>query len=346
MHTSIATTSQWLAFVIHASIVTAHEVVAFAPTRRHRLGHASPNSAALFSNRYYNDFDDLPSPRSTSATEDPLITSLRNRQLEIEESSTKLPLVIIDSMLPRQVLDIQLSHSTLKNLLRHRMVEMESPTLGMLGMIRTAKGFVPLTNGVEVQIVKCGEAASVPRDTTGGGEEAWDVTLKATRRFALAGGVEKTVGGWTESRVEFLDSGTEIEWLLNQSGRGGEDSDGSRLSLARAVSKCSQFTQPNRNLPDNLSIIDRWIQLAKQNERYPKQISTLLDQLGPIPPEGEPSERAFWIGALINPLPALGVAMEIRPRLLMAKGAEERVDVALEGIWGSIKHMDGSARLW
>jgi hypothetical protein len=216
----------------------------------------------------------------------------------------------------------------------------------MLGMIRTGNGFVPLTNGVEVEIVKCVEAASVPRDTTGSGEEAWDVTLQATRRFALAGGAEQTAGGWTESRVEFLDSRTEEEMQRETSARAGDASDSSRRSLARAISKCSQFTQPNVNLPDNASIIDRWIQLARRNERYPNQISTLLEQLGPIPPEEEPSERAFWIGALINPLPSLGVAMEIRPRLLMAKRAEERVDVALEGIWGSIKHMDGSARMW
>jgi hypothetical protein len=93
-------------------------------------------------------------------------------------------------------------------------------------------------------------------------------------------------------------------------------------------------------------MVDRWIELARENERHPNQISNLLEQLGPIPPEEDPSERAFWIGALINPLPALGVAMEVRPKLLMAKDAEERVDLALEGIWGSIKHMDGSARMW
>jgi hypothetical protein len=120
----------------------------------------------------------------------------------------------------------------------------------------------------------------------------------------------------------------------------------SRLSLARAISKSRQFTQPNVNIPNNLSIIDRWIELARENERHPYQIDKLLNQLGAVPPEDQPSERAFWIGALINPLPALGVALEIRPSLLMAKSAEERVDVALGGIWGSIKHMDGSARLF
>ena len=55
-------------------------------------------------------------------------------------------------------------------------------------------------------------------------------------------------------------------------------------------------TQPNVNIPNNLSIIDRCVELARENERHPSQINKLLDQLG------EPSERAFWVGALINPL--------------------------------------------
>jgi hypothetical protein len=293
---------------------------------------------------YYNDFEDFSSQSIEFTGSDPLLDALRKRQKEIENASTILPLIILDSMLPRQVMDIQLSHPTLKELIKHRTLEMERPTLGMLGMIRTTQGYVPLTNGVEVEIVDYGRAQDVPGGTTGSSENAWDVTLKAKRRFSLAGEVKKTEGGWTESRVEYLDTKNQEEMQQKQSEKEADPS--SRLSLARAISKSRQFTQPNVNIPNNLSIIDRWIELARENERHPYQIDKLLNQLGAVPPEDQPSERAFWIGALINPLPALGVALEIRPSLLMAKSAEERVDVALGGIWGSIKHMDGSARLF
>ena len=72
----------------------------------------------------------------------------------------------------------------------------------------------------------------------------------------------------------------------------------------------------------------------------------MLKDLGEIPPDHEPSERAFWVGALINPLPGLGVSMEIRPQLLMARTAEERVGTALAGILASIQHMDGTKKLF
>ena len=48
----------------------------------------------------------------------------------------------------------------------------------------------------------------------------------------------------------------------------------------------------------------------------------------------------------MNPLPALGVALEVRPVLLAATTSQERVDAAMAGIASSIAHLDGSRRLW
>ena len=346
---------RWLLFYTLTSAIGASALLAPSPPLRHptasrELGecqnhHPTISSSSLLST-YYDDFEDFISQPTASPTgSDPLLDALRNRQQELEEEQQRLPLMILDTMLPRQVLDIQLSHPTLKDLIRHRLVETDRPTLGMLGMVKTPRGFVPLSNGVEVEIVECEQARDIPGDTVGSSQDAWDVTLKAKRRFSLAGEVKKNERGWTESKVGYLDSKVEEETQQKQSEeQRGEE--GSTLSLARAISKSRQFTQPNINIPNNLSIIDRWVELARENERHPSQIDKLLDQLGEFPPEDQPSERAFWIGALINPLPALGVAMEIRPSLLMAKSAEDRVDVALGGIWGSIKHMDGSSKLW
>ena len=264
------------------------------------------------------------------------------------------PLMILDTMLPRQVLQIQIQHPTLKSLMRSR-VAMETPTLGMLGTARISTGqTVPLKAGVEVEIVEI-DKADAAGDGGGGGERPWDVSLRAGRRFVIEGDVERVGGGGTEARVKFLVSSAEEEGEVRRSATGpgytaaGDASGGAlgdRLSVARAISKSRVFTEPNMKMKDNASLVDRWIELARQNERHPGQVDALLRQLGEIPQEHEPTERALWVGALINPLPSMGVAKEIRPALLLSKRAEERVEVALDGILRSIRHMDGTSRMW
>jgi hypothetical protein len=88
-------------------------------------------------------------------------------------------------------------------------------------------------------------------------------------------------------------------------------------------------------------LADQWIALARTKQRQEGQIDKLLLDLGDMPSSEAPTDRAFWVGALINPIPAMGVALEIRPALLTAQTADERVDVALAGIQRSIKHMQG-----
>jgi Lon protease-like protein len=266
-----------------------------------------------------------------SSSSSSFMASLSSRLKEIKDKETKLPLVVLDSMLPLQVFEIQVKNTLFINLVRD-CLRRESPYFGMLGMARLSSGQqIHLSRGVEVQILQ-DKLQFLPDN------EGIKLSLRGGRRFKIEGEVENADGGWTEARVQFLDSAEEEEDEILSSG--------DPMTLARAIAKCREFTSPNMNMPNNLSLVDRWVELAKENERQNGQIDKLLDDLGEIPPPERPSERAFWIGALINPLPAMGVALEIRPALLSAKTAEERVHISLDGIFRSIKHMDGSARLW
>jgi len=266
--------------------------------------------------------------------EDTFLSSLQSRLQQVQDNSTRLPLMILDTMLPRQILQIQIQHPTLKALMKHRINE-ETPTLGMLGMARLSTGqTVPLKTGVEVEIIQMEKASSSPPPNTssssGGEEEGWDISLRAGRRFIIDGEVDKTEDGWTEARVKFLDSSEEEENEISSAMKSpsSTESIGDRLSVARAIQKAKEFTVPNMNMKNSLSLVDRWIELAKQNERHPGQIDVLLKQLGEIPPEHEPTERALWVGALINPLPSMGVATEIRPALLVSKNIHSILQVA------------------
>jgi len=274
--------------------------VAFAPSNPRRLSQTVSSQSQLRAAPDDVDF----------------MASLRTRMDEVGDRYTKLPLVVLDSMLPRQVLKISVSNPVFMELIRTRLVE-ENPCFGMLGMARLQTGEqVHLRSGVEVQIV------GKPKVL----DDGIKLQLQATRRFRIDGDVENAKEGWTEGRVRFLDS---VEEEAKE-----EETDG--IMLARAMSKARKL-EP---------LVDQWIELARESERQPGQIDQLLLDLGDIPDDDEPSERAFWVGALINPIPAMGVALEIRPALLTAQTADQRADIALRGIQNSIQHMNGSKKLF
>jgi len=338
-----------------------------------------------------NDFDDFNDndlndndANNDNNDDDDFMASLRTRLSQSTARSTILPLLVLDTLLPRQTLKLQVYNPTFLDLIRVRVAD-ETPSFGMIGIAKLSTGQkVHLKYGVEVVL----EDKPVPCRREKDGVEGLQVELVGKRRFCIQGGsVEDSAvgGGWTEATVEFLENDDEKEeknalsasstsTSTTSSLQSTSSSDASsssllgdtatvpttntdndnnnnnnnddHLSLARAISKSRQFTTPNIALPNHDTLIHHWIHLAKQNERRPNQIDTLLRQLGEIPPEECPSDRAFWVGALINPIPAMGVALEIRPALLTAKTAEDRVNIALDGIWKSIRHMDGTERLW
>ena len=87
-------------------------------------------------NNNSNDFDDFAEFSSTqlasstsnyydkqgsnSDGDDSFLSSLQSRVQQVQDQSNKLPLMILDTMLPRQILQIQIQHPTLKSLMKHR----------------------------------------------------------------------------------------------------------------------------------------------------------------------------------------------------------------------------------
>jgi hypothetical protein len=180
---------------------------------------------------------------------------------------------------------------------------------------------IHLTMGVQVEII------GKPRVTDGG----LNLELKAGKRFCIEPNTVENAGqGWTQAQVVYLDS----------SKNDAQEKD--MESMTRAMQMAKEFTDPNVSLNENKSLKDMdWTSKRKGLERTPGQIDQLLKDLGRIPSWEEPPECVLWISALINTIPAMGVALEIRPKLLMAKSAEERTQVALNGIWNSIQYMQG-----
>jgi len=95
-------------------------------------------------------------------------------------------------------------------------------------------------------------------------------------------------------------------------------------------------------LPD---LIDRWLGWVIQTGASDQAgMDSRLKDIGPMP--DEVGARAIWTAAMINPLPALGVCLEIRPAMLACKNDLDRVRLAVAAIRSSIDHLSGRRRLF
>lgn len=246
----------------------------------------------------------FPATALTQSSSDDFHKSLRNRVQE----SRKLPLIFRESLLPRQRMGMTVKNGVILDLVRHRLQYAETPTFGMLGL-EPSTGEA-MRQGVEVKIL----SYSMNQWKTGVRLE-----VKAGRRFQLTDQIEESKEGWYQAPVQFLDSKIQEEQETH-------------ANLAEARRLASQFTDPNKHL------INKWLTLAREQERFSSQVDDLLNDLGEIP--DDPSERAFWVGALINPTPKIHLAFEIRQPLLKATTARERVQISLDALCSSIRRMD------
>ena len=237
-----------------------------------------------------------------------------NARLNIEKNrENTCPLVVLDCMLPRQVLRVRLSDPVIVRLVKKRWLD-ETPTFGVRG---TDSHDVPLLNGVEVEIM------SKPNFIEDGNKAL--LMLKAKRRFQVLSEDENNEG-WRDASIKYLDSENQEK----------EEERQDHTCIDRAKLMASQLTD----------LIQIWIALARLNEKREGQIDLLLGDIGEEPSSNQPSEKAFYVGALINPLPEMEVAKHIRPALIMAETAEKRIQIVHRGLVESIKHMDGTEPLW
>jgi len=116
-----------------------------------------------------------------------------------------------------------------------------------------------------------------------------------------------------------------------------------------------------------LPLIDQWYDLASNPKTYQnvnvtastrvkrnqpnlvleadKLLLRIHKELGPRPSHHDPNLLAFWGAALINPLPPLGISLEIRGKMLEADDVEERLRILEFGLIRSIQNLKGERPL-
>ena len=116
-----------------------------------------------------------------------------------------------------------------------------------------------------------------------------------------------------------------------------------------------------------IPMVDEWYQLASSADTYKNVnvtastrirkghpglwvdskalLNRALKQLGPRPSSDDPLAFCFWAAAVINPLPPLGVSLEIRGQMLEAPTMQRRMEILAIGLRRSIDNLKGTRPL-
>ena len=88
--------------------------------------------------------------------------------------------------------------------------------------------------------------------------------------------------------------------------------------------------------------VDLWCEKVRRSRWRRSTLDTILSQLGPAPEEQE--AFGFWIAALINPIPSLGVAPEIRLDVLKLADSRARLTLLKQAIDVSLLHLEKNTK--
>jgi hypothetical protein len=196
---------------------------------------------------------------------------------------------------------------------------------GVMGFSPYLPGF---RMGTEVEIIEC---ANLPQGR-------FKVEVVGRRMFHAGPSTVDEYG---------LQSAT-VEWVDHTELHIGHSSDLNEVvdetGSENAVSLAATLEMSNRVG----ELVEEWKRCVVELgwERHRQQISTLLHELGPIPPTERFSARAVWVAALVNPLPPLGVSSEIRPAVLQSFAPDDDVHIhSLQSSHLRLKAVEGALQV-
>jgi Lon protease-like protein len=255
------------------------------------------------SSRGRDDLEDSPeraTPLSLSAADLARLQSAQARQ-------SVIPIMILDSMLPKQKLTFQSNDPKFRRLIEYCL--RTNSDLGMLGVNPQTRR--PLCRGVTVKLLK-------DYDMT---NDSILVTMIGNERIEVQG------EPWLDESKSF--------YLANI-----ESVDGSDEPMTRAQEDSAQ--EWYNKVPHMVQEWQQWVIQSGSTDR--RGLHSRMTSLGPMPTDR--TERALWAAAVINPLPALGVCLEIRPAVLACNNDAERLTLVGQAIQSSMDHLSGKKRLF
>lgn len=178
------------------------------------------------------------------------------------------------------------------------------------------------------------------------GREGLSLHARGVEVFAEPGGgalvatgrVAQVVDGGADEGSRWAGRAGRVKWL----GSLGDDdallSPGDVDERGAAIATQAQLHAVSLELGE---LAAEWEELVRSTgrERFPGHLDSVLADLGAMPRAERPNARALWAAGLINPHPALGVALEVRPAVLTARSTARRLSMAKTGLEDSISRL-------
>jgi len=230
-----------------------------------------------------------------------------------ETSTTTMPILILDSLLPGQELTIDSSDPKMARLV-HYCLE-NNCDIGMLGLNPTTGA--PLSRGVTVQVKEKNVRISPATHSV-------LLTVTGEQRMQIQS------QPWLDDSGSFYFSNVEL------------------LDARKEPTLSDEQQSIVQQLSDTVpGAIQAWSRAALESGVTDHEtLEQVLKSLGPLPSEEKATERAFWIAAALNPLPSLNVCLEIRPAMLSCTTDYERMLLACQALQSSTDHLLGTRRLF
>jgi len=252
-----------------------------------------------------------------------------------EASLDVLRILVLDASVPKQVLPLQFDGDNPARELNAGTRLGEDVELGdafgMLGQAPSNGQILP--NGVEVVVTRLMTKPS--------GETL--VELTASRRFKIIGSPfeDENRDGAPSARVAWIDESEGAGEQMVQDSTTTTTTDGETVDPSSCDDEAKALAM---ELP---GLVDEWraLVVSRKRERQPDQLKLIMSHLGPMPSIDRPAELACWVAGLINPIPALGVAYEIRPALLISPTVGDMIRVSHRGISLSIENLRDSPQM-
>ena len=237
-----------------------------------------------------------------------------------EWGRSDVPLVVCDALMPGQVLKIPRFKArwALWPYLRMNQRQWREADgrpvveFAMVGMTENADG--------QTRVLTHGTLVRVAHEMAMSSKEMMQIEFVGVRRL-------RVTREWRDDGLTLA----QVAWMRDEV---ADDTESARRARALGEELNEEYS----------GVLDEWMREVVEGrwQRRQNHLRDVVAKLGARPNADAPEALSLWAAALLNPLPGLGVCLEIRPKALELTSSEERLRLCIATAQQSLRMMRGA----